>query len=309
MKKDSKIYIAGHNGMVGSAILRKLRQEGFHNLIYKSSKDLDLRNQSEVKSFFEFEQPQFVFLAAAKVGGIFANNKYRAEFIYDNLLIESNLIHCSHIFGVEKLLYLGSSCIYPKFSKQPIKEEYLLTGELEETNKPYAISKIAGIELCQSYRFQYGSNFICCMPTNLYGTNDNYNLENSHVLPALLRKIISAKKNNSDHVVVWGTGNPRREFMHVDDLASACYFLMLNYNKSEIINVGVGEDISINQLLELISNIIKYEGEFIYDKTKPDGVSQKLLDISKILKLGWKPTISLKEGLIKTIEEIYNDFN
>ena len=308
MEKFSKIYIAGHNGMVGSALDRKLKKEGYNNIITRTSNELDLRNQNSVKDFFHHEKPDYVFLAAAKVGGIYANNTYRADFIYDNLMIESNVIHYSYLNQVKKLLFLGSSCIYPKESLQPIKEDYLLSGYLEETNKPYAISKIAGIELCKSYRSQYDCNFISIMPSNLYGTNDNYNLQNSHVLPALLRKFIHAKKNNLSNVTIWGSGNPKREFLHVDDLANASLFVMKNYNLDQHINIGTGIEISIIDLAHKIKKILNYDGEIIFDSTKPDGTLRKLLDISKIKNLGWEPQISLEEGLNKTINEVYNLF-
>ena len=289
LKKDDKIFIAGHNGMVGSAIERKFKQEGFKNILTFSSKELDLRDQLSVKEFYKKEKPHFVILAAAKVGGIQANNKYKAEFIYDNLMIESNVIHFAYKNNVKKLLFLGSSCIYPKESIQPIKEEYLLSGHLEPTNKPYAIAKIAGIELCKSYREQYGCNFISAMPTNLYGTNDNYHLENSHVIPALLRKVFLAKKNNDQFVIVWGSGKPRRDFLNVDDLANACYLLMNEYDEAEPINIGSGSDISITELTNLIIEEIDYNGEVKFDKSKPDGTMLKLLDNSKIKSLGWVP--------------------
>jgi len=303
MEKNSKIFIAGHNGMVGSALLRKFLNEGFVNIVTKNSSQLDLRNQNDVKAFFETEQPEYVILAAAKVGGIYANNKYRADFIYDNLIIAANVIHSAYLNNVKKLLFLGSSCIYPKLAPQPIKEEYLLSGYLESSNQPYAISKIAGIELCDSYRSQYGCNFISAMPTNLYGTNDNYHPENSHVLPALIKKMVDAKFANNQKVSVWGTGNPRREFLHVDDLAEACYFLMEIYNESGPINVGTGEDISIKDLAIQIAKELEYDGEIELDLTKPDGTPRKLLDISKIHNLGWKHKINLSIGLIKTLKE------
>ena len=304
LKKDDKIFIAGHNGMVGSAIERKFTQEGFKNILTFSSKELDLRDQLSVKEFYKKEEPQFVILAAAKVGGIQANNKYKAEFIYDNLMIESNVIHFAYKNNVKKLLFLGSSCIYPKESIQPIKEEYLLSGHLEPTNKPYAIAKIAGIELCKSYREQYGCNFISAMPTNLYGTNDNYHLENSHVIPALLRKVFLAKKNNDPFVIVWGSGKPRRDFLNVDDLANACYLLMNEYDEAEPINIGSGSDISITELTNLIIEEIDYNGEVKFDKSKPDGTMLKLLDNSKIISLGWVPKIKIREGIRKAIKEI-----
>jgi GDP-L-fucose synthase len=303
MEQTDKIYIAGHRGMVGSALERKLRDEGYKNIVTRTSIELDLRNQNAVNDFFEKEKPQYVILAAAKVGGIHANNSYRAEFIYDNLMIEANVIHAAFLFKVKKLLYLGSSCIYPKMAPQPLKEEYLLSGYLEPTNQPYAIAKIAGIELCNSYRTQYGCNFISAMPTNLYGTNDNYHSENSHVLPALIRRIVLAKNNKKDTVTIWGTGTPRREFLHVDDLADACFFLLQKYNEKEIINIGSGKEISIKELAQLITNELNYSGTFIYDNSKQDGTFRKLLDSSKINSLGWKPKIKLKEGLSKTIYE------
>ena len=304
MNKDSKIYVAGHRGMVGSAILRKLQKEGYSNIITKTSKELDLRIQKDVDDFFKLEKPEYVFLAAAKVGGILANNTYRAEFIYDNLMIQSNVIHSAYKYGVKKLLFLGSSCIYPKYAPQPMKEEYLLSGYLEPTNEPYAIAKIAGIKMCEAYRHQYGCNFISAMPTNLYGPNDNYDLNNSHVLPALIRKFHEAKIYNKKEVIVWGTGNPRREFMHVDDLADACLFLMLNYNDSQFVNVGTGKDISIRELAELIKTIVGYEGNIIFDTTKPDGTPRKLLDLNYVHSLGWHHKIELEEGIKMT----YQDF-
>lgn len=304
MNKSDKIYIAGHKGMVGSGIERKLRSEGYNNIVYRTSSELNLKNQSQVDQFFELEKPDYVILAAAKVGGIYANNIYRAEFIYDNLMIEANVIHASHINKVKKLLFLGSSCIYPKMSPQPLKEEYLLSGYLEATNQPYAIAKIAGIEMCDSYRAQYGSNFISAMPTNLYGTNDNYHPENSHVLPALIRRILLAKKNNDLQVIIWGTGTPRREFLHVDDLADACYFLLQNYDESGLVNIGWGEDVSIKELAEIISKEVGYMGSLKFDTTKPDGTPRKLMDVSKLNKLGWKASISLEEGIKKVLEEI-----
>ena len=304
MNKDSKIYVAGHRGMVGSAILRKLQKEGYSNIITKTSKELDLRIQKDVDDFFKLEKPEYVFLAAAKVGGILANNTYRAEFIYDNLMIQSNVIHSAYKYGVKKLLFLGSSCIYPKYAPQPMKEEYLLSGYLEPTNEPYAIAKIAGIKMCEAYRHQYGCNFISAMPTNLYGPNDNYDLNNSHVLPALIRKFHEAKIYNKKEVTVWGTGNPLREFMHVDDLADACLFLMLNYNDSQFVNVGTGKDISIRELAELIKTIVGYEGNIIFDTTKPDGTPRKLLDLNYVHSLGWHHKIELEEGIKMT----YQDF-
>jgi GDP-L-fucose synthase len=303
MEKNSKIYIAGHRGMVGSGLDRKLRKEGYNNIVIRTSRDLDLRNQQAVNDFFEKEKPEYVILAAAKVGGIHANNTYRAEFIYDNLMIEANIIHAAYLNKVAKLLFLGSSCIYPKMAPQPLKEEYLLSGYLEPTNQPYAIAKIAGIGMCDSYRVQYGCNFISAMPTNLYGTNDNYHPENSHVLPALIRKIFLAKKSNNPNVTIWGTGTPRREFLHVDDLADACYFLLQNYNEQGLVNIGCGTDVSIKELAELISKLVGYEGELIFDNLKPDGTPKKLLDCNKINKLGWKSSINLEAGIEKTITE------
>ena len=306
MNKNSKIYIAGHRGMVGSSISRKLLSEGYTNIITKTSAALDLRNQQAVKDFFAAEKLDYVFLAAAKVGGIVANNTYRADFIYDNLMIESNIIHESYKNQVKKLLFLGSSCIYPALAPQPLKEEYLLSGYLEQTNQPYAIAKIAGIELCDSYRAQYGCNFISAMPTNLYGPNDNYDLEKSHVLPDLLRKFITAKRNNSSHVELWGTGSPRREFLHVDDLADACFYLMNNYNEKGLVNVGWGIDVTILELALLIKKIVGFEGELKFDASKPDGTPQKLMDVSKLANFGWKASISLEEGIAKVYEEIKN---
>jgi GDP-L-fucose synthase len=303
MELNAKIYIAGHRGMVGSGLERKLRKEGYHNIVTRSSAELDLRNQKAVNDFFEKEKPAYVILAAAKVGGIHANNTYRADFIYDNLMIEANVIHAAYLNKVTKLLYLGSSCIYPKMAPQPLKEEYLLSGYLEPTNQPYAIAKIAGIELCESYRAQYGCNFISAMPTNLYGTNDNYHPENSHVLPALIRRIAIAKKNNEPTVTIWGTGAPKREFLHVDDLADACYFLLRKYDESGIINIGSGREISIKELAEFISYELKYLGILIFDSEKEDGTYRKLLDSSKIKVLGWKSKIRLQEGINKTINE------
>lgn len=294
--------------MVGSAIHRKLKNEGFAHIITKNRSELDLRNQNQVSNFFEVEKPEYVFFAAAKVGGIVANNTYRAEFIYDNLMMETNIVHQSYLSKVKKLLFLGSSCIYPKHAPQPLKEEYLLQGYLEETNQSYAIAKIAGIKLCESYRDEYGCNFISAMPTNLYGPNDNYDLSNGHVLAALLRKFIVAKKENLPSVTVWGTGTPKREFMHVDDLSDACLFLMKNYNDRSIINIGTGSDLSIIELVSLIKKITNYDGDILYDRTKPDGTPRKLLDVNKINNLGWKSSISLQDGLIKVFNEIKNSF-
>ncbi len=336
MNKSSKIFIAGHRGLVGSAILRRLKKEGYKNLIFRSSKQLDLRRQNLVENFFKKQQPEYVFLAAAKVGGILANNTYPAEFIYDNLMIETNVIHASYRYNVKKLLFLGSSCIYPKFSPQPMKEEYLLTGLLEPTNEPYAIAKIAGIKLCQSYNRQYGTNFISVMPTNLYGPKDNFNLETAHVLPALIRKfhiarLLQEEKSEeikrdlhrypigfsidpnlelsiildqlgitSKYVKLWGTGEVYREFLFIDDLADACIFLMQNYNESEIINIGTGQDITIKELAEIVKRIVGYKGSILWDKTKPDGTPRKLLDVAKLHSIGWKAKTSLEEGIKKT---------
>ena len=297
MQPTDKIYIAGHNGMVGSAIHRALQARGFNNFILKTSTELDLRNQQAVNEFFEQEKPAYVFLAAAKVGGIQANNTYRADFLYDNLMIEANIIHAAYKHQVEKMLFLGSSCIYPKNAPQPLKEEYLLTGLLEPTNEPYAIAKIAGIKLCDAYRAQYGCNFISAMPTNLYGPNDNYDLNNSHVLPALLRKFHTAVANNEPTVTVWGSGTPKREFLHVDDMAAACIFLMEQYNEEGIVNVGCGSDISIRELALLIKDIVGFKGEVLFDASKPDGTMRKLMDVSKINRLGWKYGIGLEEGV------------
>jgi GDP-L-fucose synthase len=302
MNKNSKIYIAGHRGMVGSAILRRLQKDGFENFVLRTSSELDLRNQSAVQNFFETEKPEYVFLAAAKVGGIYANNTYRAEFIYDNLAIETNIIHASYVNKVKKLLFLGSSCIYPKNAPQPMKEEYMLTGELEPTNEPYAIAKIAGLKMCESFARQYGCNFFTVLPTNLYGPNDNYDLNNSHVLPALLRKFHEAKINNEPFVTVWGSGKPKREFLHVDDLADACVFLMLKYDNKDSVNVGSSEEVTIAELAQLIKKITGYTGELHHDTSKPDGVMRKLLDSSRINNLGWKPKIALEEGVRKTYE-------
>jgi Nucleoside-diphosphate-sugar epimerases len=303
MEKKSKIYIAGHRGMVGSAIHRRLKKEGFGNFIFKTSDELDLRDQQAVAGFFAKEQPEYVFLAAAKVGGILANNTYRAEFLYDNLMIQSNVIENAYRQKVKKLLFLGSSCIYPKLAPQPLKEEYLLTGLLEHTNEPYAIAKIAGIKMCDAYRSQYGCNFISVMPTNLYGPNDNYDLKNSHVLPALLRKFHEAKIQDQPEVIVWGSGTPRREFLHADDMADACVFLMKNYSEEGLINIGVGEDLSIKELAEMIKDIVDYKGKIVFDSSKPDGTPRKLMDVSKLTSLGWKASVSLKEGITAVYKE------
>jgi len=297
MNKNSKIYVAGHRGMVGSALIRKLEEYGFTNLIYRTSKELDLMRQLDVENFFEKERPEYVFLAAAKVGGIHANNTFPAEFIYNNLMIESNIIHSAYKFGVKKLLFLGSSCIYPKLADQPIKEEYLLTSPLESTNEAYAIAKITGIELCKFYRRQYGCDFISAMPTNLYGINDNFDLQTSHVLPALIRKIHEAKENNDKEVIVWGTGKPKREFLYVDDLAEACIHLMNNYSEEIHVNVGTGEDIEIRELVEVIKKVVGYTGEITNDLSKPDGTPRKLLDVSLLHKTGWKHKVELEEGI------------
>lgn len=304
MNKNSCIYVAGHRGMVGSAIVRRLSMEGYGNIITRTSAELDLRNQEGVHDFFEKEKPEFVFLAAAKVGGIVANNTYRADFIFENLQIQNNIIHAAYINKVLKLLFLGSSCIYPRNCPQPIKEEYLLTGPLEATNEPYALAKIAGLKMCESYKRQYGCNFISAMPTNLYGPNDNYDLQNSHVLPAFIRKFHEAMSASEKEVEIWGSGNPMREFLHVDDLASACLFLMLNYNEESHVNVGTGEDISIRDLAELVKKITGFRGELRFDASRPDGTPRKLLDVSKINKAGWRHTISLEEGIQKVVSEL-----
>ncbi len=301
MQKSDKIYIAGHNGMVGSAIKRHLEAEGYNNLIYKTSKELDLRSQQAVNDFFAAEKPSYVFLAAAKVGGIHANNTYRADFIYENIIVEANVIHAAYTNNVQKLLFLGSSCIYPKMAAQPLTEHDLLSGPLEHTNQPYAIAKIAGIEMCNSYRAQYGCNFISVMPTNLYGPNDNYDLENAHVLPSLIRKFIEAKNSGANEVVIWGSGTPKREFLHVNDLAGACCFLMEVYNEADIINIGSGEDISIYNLALLIKEIVGFTGNITLDSSKPDGTPRKLLNISKIKALGWTPTIDLTTGISQVV--------
>jgi GDP-L-fucose synthase len=304
MEKSDKIYIAGHRGMVGSAIYRKLEKEGFSNFVTKTSVELDLRNQQQVSDFFDQERPDYIFLAAAKVGGIIANDTYRAEFLYDNLQIQNNIIHNSYLFGAKKLMFLGSSCIYPKLAPQPLKEEYLLTGLLEHTNEPYAIAKIAGIKMCDAYRDQYACNFISVMPTNLYGLNDNYHPQNSHVMPALIRRFHEAKEQNSNTVTIWGTGSPKREFLYADDLAEACFYLMQNYNEPGLVNVGTGEDISIKDLALLIGKTIGYEGNITFDTTKPDGTPRKLMDVTKLHSKGWKHKIELHEG----IKLAYNDF-
>ncbi len=304
MNKSVKIYVAGHRGMVGSAIVRKLQAEGFNQLILKTSAELDLRNQEAVKNFYQTQKPQYVFVAAAKVGGIMANNTYRAQFLYDNLQIQNNLIHFAYENQVTKLLFLGSSCIYPKLAPQPLQEESLLSGFLEYTNEPYAIAKIAGIKMCENYRLQYGCNFISAMPTNLYGPNDNYDLNNSHVLPALLRKIHTAKLQGTKEVVIWGSGTPLREFLHVDDLAEACFFLMQNYNELQFVNVGSGSEITIADLAQLIKKIIGYTGQLVYDRSKPDGTPRKLMDVTKLANLGWKAGISLEAGIARVYNEV-----
>lgn len=304
MDKSAKIYVAGHRGMVGSAMVRRLQADGYNNIVTRTSAELDLRNQQAVADFFETEKPQYVFLAAAKVGGIVANNIYRADFLYDNLMIQNNIIHSSYTTGVTKLMFFGSSCIYPKLAPQPLKEEYLLTGLLEPTNEPYAIAKIAGIKLCEAYRSQYGCNYIAVMPTNLYGLNDNYHPQNSHVLPALIRKFHEAKQTNAPFVEIWGTGTPLREFLFADDLADACFHLMLEYNGEQFVNIGYGDDLTIKQLAETIQKVIGYHGELKFDTTKPDGTPRKLMDSSKLFATGWKPKTTLEEG----ISIAYQDF-
>lgn len=303
MNPQDKIYVAGHRGMVGSAIVRRLQKGGFNNIVTRTSKELDLRDQLAVVEFFKEEKPNYVFLAAAKVGGIMANNIYRGQFIYENLMIQNNVIHNAYVNGVKKLLFLGSSCIYPKLAPQPMKEEYLLTGPLEPTNEPYAIAKIAGIEMCDAYRAQYGCNFISVMPTNLYGPNDNYDLNNSHVLPAMLRKMHEAKESGKEEVILWGTGTPRREFLHADDMADACFYLMQNYSEAGLVNIGVGEDISIGDLARLIQRIVGFKGKLHFDPSKPDGTPRKLMDVSKLHSYGWKAKIDFEEG----IRRVYHD--
>jgi GDP-L-fucose synthase len=304
MKRSSKVYVAGHNGMVGSAIVRKLKSQGFENVITRKSSELDLRDQQGVESFFSKEKPEYVFLAAAKVGGIHANNTYRADFLYENLIIESNIIHQSYVHGVTRLLFLGSSCIYPRLAPQPLKEDYLLSGFLESTNEPYAIAKIAGIKLCEAYWDQYKCNFISAMPTNLYGPNDNYDLANSHVLPALLRKFHEARINDSPEVTVWGSGSPLREFMHVDDMADACFFIMENYQEKQFVNVGSGEELSIKALAELIREIVGFKGSIVWDASKPDGTPRKLMDSERLRQLGWSHQITLREGIAREYDRI-----
>jgi GDP-L-fucose synthase len=305
MKKDSKIYVAGHKGMVGSAIWRNLQAKGHTNLIGKTLEELDLLNQEAVKNFFEQEKPEYVFLAAAKVGGIIANSTYRAQFIYENLQIQNNIIHQAYVHGVTKLMFLGSSCIYPKFAPQPMKEEHLLTGLLEETNEPYAIAKIAGIKMCEAYWDQYGCNFISVMPTNLYGPNDNFDLKTSHVLPALIRKFHEAKESNAEHVEIWGTGAPKREFLYVEDMAEACVYLMNNYTEKQFLNIGCGEDISIKDLALLVKRIVGFDGDLKFDTSKPDGTPRKLLDVSKLFATGWKPKVGLEDGIRNVYERVF----
>ena len=304
MQLNDKIYIAGHRGMVGGAIKRRLQTLGYNNLVTRSSGELDLRNQADVNNFFATEQPDYVFLAAAKVGGIYANNTYRAEFLYDNLMMEANIIHAAWKHGVKKLMFLGSSCIYPKMAPQPLKEDSLLTGPLEPTNEPYAIAKIAGIKLCEAYRDQYGCNYISVMPTNLYGIGDNYHPENSHVLPALIRRFHEAKEGNKPSVTVWGSGTPLREFLFADDLAEACVYLMLHYDGKELVNIGTGTDLSIRELAEIVKEVVCYDGKLVFDPSKPDGTPRKLMDVSKLHALGWKHSTALKDGLVQA----YADF-
>ena len=304
MEKEAKIYVAGHRGMVGSAIVRELQNKGYHNIVTKTSKELDLRSQDAVRSFYETEKPQYVFVAAAKVGGIHANNVYRAEFLYDNLMIQNNLIHFAYESGVKKLLFLGSSCIYPKLAEQPLKEDYLLSGYLESTNEPYAIAKITGIKMCEAYRDQYGCNFISAMPTNLYGPNDNYHPENSHVLPALIRKFHEAKVSSKGQVEIWGDGTPMREFLYADDLANALVYLMENYNEKQFVNVGFGTDVTIKELAETVAKVVGFDGGMKYDSSKPNGTPRKLMDSSRLFSTGWKPKTNLEEG----IRLAYQDF-
>jgi GDP-L-fucose synthase len=308
MEKQAKIYVAGHRGMVGSAILRGLHKRGFDNLIFRKSSELDLRNQTEVSDFFRKERPDYVFLAAAKVGGILANNTYRADFLYENLMIQNNVIHSAYKNDVKKLMFLGSSCIYPKLAPQPLQENALLTGLLEETNEPYAIAKIAGIKMCDAYRTQYGCNFISVMPTNLYGPNDNYDLQNSHVLPALIRKFLTAKKNNDPSVILWGTGAPLREFLHADDLADACLFLMETFDEAGFVNIGTGVDLPIRELAEIVKKTVGFQGEIVLDTTKPDGTPRKLMDVSKLHNLGWRHKIDLVDGIKMVVEEVRERF-
>jgi len=308
MNKEAKIYVAGHRGMVGSAIMRKLEHEGYENIVVRTSKELDLRNQANVNAFFSEQKPDYVFLAAAKVGGILANSTYRADFIYENIMIQNNVIYAAYKQEVKKLLFLGSSCIYPKFAEQPMREESLLTDALEPTNEPYAIAKISGIKMCEAFRDQYGCNFISAMPTNLYGPNDNYDLKTSHVLPALLRKFIEAKRDNSPSVTLWGSGSPKREFLHVDDLAEACVFMMKNYNEREFVNVGTGREVKILELAEAIKDVVAYSGDIIHDTTKPDGTPRKLLDVARLKNKGWEASITLEDGIRMVYEEV-KEFN
>ncbi len=308
VEKYAKIYVAGHRGMVGSAIVRKLEKEGYTNIITRGSKELDLRNQQAVADFFADEKPDYVFLAAAKVGGIIANNTYRGEFLYDNLMIQNNIIHNSYLNGVKKLMFLGSSCIYPKMAPQPLKEEYLLTGPLEPTNEPYAIAKIAGIKMCDAYRDQYGCNFVSVMPTNLYGYNDNYHPENSHVLPALIRKFHEAKVDGKDKVTIWGTGSPMREFLFADDLAEACFYLMENYNEPGLVNIGTGEDVTIKDLALTVKEVVGFDGELEFDTSKPDGTPRKLMDVNKLHSFGWKHKVELKEGIAYAYQDFLTQF-
>ncbi|QAA34738.1 GDP-L-fucose synthase [Clostridium manihotivorum] len=309
MNKDSKIYVAGHRGLVGSAIVRNLKKKGYNNLIYRTHQELDLTNQAEVREFFQREKPEYVFLAAAKVGGINANNTYPADFIYENLMIESNIIKAAHDYKVKKLLFLGSTCIYPKMAPQPIKEEYLLTDSLEETNEAYAIAKIAGLEMCKFYKKQYGDNFISCMPTNLYGPNDNFDLNNSHVLPALIRKFHEAKVNNAPNVEVWGTGKPLREFLYVDDMADGCVFLMENYDGLQHVNIGTGEELSIGELAQIVKEVVGYEGNVVFNSSMPDGTPRKLCDVSKLRELGWRHSVNLRDGLKVAYDWFNENYN
>ena len=308
MEKEAKIYVAGHRGMVGSAIVRELQNKGYHNIVTKTSKELDLRSQDAVRSFYETEKPQYVFVAAAKVGGIHANNIYRAEFLYDNLMIQNNLIHFAYESGVKKLLFLGSSCIYPKLAEQPLKEDYLLSGYLESTNEPYAIAKITGIKMCEAYRDQYGCNFISAMPTNLYGPNDYYHPENSHVLPALIRKFHEAKVSSKEEVEVWGDGTPMREFLYADDLANALVYLMENYNEKQFVNVGYGSDVTIKELAETVAKVVGFDGGMKYDSSKPNGTPRKLMDSSRLFSTGWKPKTNLEEGIRLAYQDFLNRY-
>lgn len=309
MERHAKIYVAGHRGMVGSAIVRRLEQQGYTNLVVAASAELDLRSQAAVADFFAREQPEYVFLAAAKVGGIVANNTYRADFLYENLQIQNNVIHSAYLSGVTKLMFLGSSCIYPKLAPQPLREEYLLTGLLEPTNEPYAIAKIAGIKLCEAYRAQYGCNYISVMPTNLYGYNDNYHPENSHVLPALIRRFHEAKEQGAPQVVIWGSGTPRREFLFADDLAEACCYLMEHYNEPELVNIGTGEDISIGELAALVKEVTGYQGSISYDHSKPDGTPRKLMDVSKLHSYGWHHRVALPQGIALAYQDFLSKQN